>query len=166
MIPVQSSTIYLMINTYNKDSTLLPNWWHNQTMPGPKHHLSSTTFDTLKSKFNESTDGGSSMSKDELKKTLSEKLIEDREKTTGDKYKHDTVPESTLQRYVNEVISLYDFNMFNTVANKTESRSVAEFSIRSTISFLLVVLTTHFVRGKPTVFHKPTKECEKIVFGS
>ena len=139
----------------------MPDWWYAHTASGPKHHLSPTTFDKLKSKFTETTDGGCSMSKDELKKTLSEKIIKDREKSTGDKYKHDLVPESTLRHYVNEVISLYDFNMFNSVSNKTESRSVTEFSIRSTVSFLLVVLTNHFVRGIPTLFHKPKKEMEK-----
>ena len=71
------------------------------------------------------------------------------------------VPETTLRRYVNEVITELDFNMFTSVSNKTESRAVAEYSIRSTISFLLVVLTTHFIRATPTKFHKPRKEMEK-----
>ena len=80
LIPVQSSTLYSMITTYNRDSGKIPKWWHNHTMPGPKHHLPSTTFDTLKSKFTETTDEGCSISKNELKKTLSDKLIENREK--------------------------------------------------------------------------------------
>ena len=161
LIPVQHSTMYAMISSYLKDHTKVAKWWYAQNDPGPKHHMTPTTFENLKDSFTESTEGGCSMSKDELKKTLSEKLIEDRERTTGEKYKHDSVPESTLRRYVNEVISLYDFNVFNSVSNKTESRSVSEFSIRSTISFLLVVLTTHFIRGIATVFHKPKKEMEK-----
>ena len=51
-------------------------------MSGPKHHLTTPTFDKLKTLFTELTDGGCSMSKDELKKSLSNNLIKDRESTT------------------------------------------------------------------------------------
>jgi hypothetical protein len=44
------------------------------------------------------------------------------------------------------------------VANKTESRVAAEFSTRSTISFLLAVLSSHFIRAKPSIGHKKTVE--------
>ena len=52
------------------------------------------------------------MSKDDLKNELSVSIISEREKATGNKYTHDVVPETTLRRYVNEVITEIDFNMF------------------------------------------------------
>ena len=42
----------------------------------------------------------------------------------------------------------------NSISNKTKSCAAAEFSIRSTICYLLVVLTTHFVRANPTKCHR------------
>ena len=46
----------------------------------------------------------------------------------------------------------------NSVSNKTESHAAAEFSIRSTICYLMVVLTTHFIRAKPTKYHHQLKD--------
>ena len=113
--------------------------------------------------MHKSTNGGRAMSKDDLKKELSVSImIKEREKTTGSKYTHDVVPDLMLCRYVNEVITELDFNMFDSVSNKTESRGVVEFSMCSTVSFLLlVILTTHFIRAIPAKFHKPKKEMEK-----
>lgn len=42
------------------------------------------------------------------------------------------------------------------VSNKTESRLAAEFSTRSTISFLVAVLSSHFIRATPSKGHKKT----------
>ena len=160
-IPVNKTKMYSLLASYAKDPKSIPNWWHPMYNKGPKPHLNPDSFSKLTSKFHKVTEGGCAMSKDELRNELSERLVSDTETRTGVKYKHDTVPETTLRRYVNDVISHFDFNIFTSVSNKTESRYVSEFSIRSTISFLLVVLTTHFIRGVPTVFHKSKKELEK-----
>ena len=53
------------------------------------------------------------------------------------------------------IVGVPEFNMMNTVSNKTESRYSAEWSTRSTISYLMVVLRTHFINSKPTKYHKP-----------
>ena len=160
-IPVNKSKMYRLLTEYQINPTSIPKWWHSSCMRGPKHHLDHSTLDEMTDELQKSTEGGRVMSKDDLKRNLNEKIIQDREKKTGLKYSTNNVPESTLRRYVNEVVSQYEFNMFNSVCNKTESRSVAELSICSTVSFLLVLLTTHFIRAKPTMFHKPQKEMEK-----
>ena len=160
-IPITISPMYNMIAAYKEDKSSVPIWWHNETTAGPKHHLSLSKLNELSQSMHKLTEGGRAMSKDDLKNELSVSIISEREKATGNKYTHDVVPETTLRRYVNEVITEIDFNIFGSVSNKTESRSVAEFSIRSTISFLLVLLTSHFIRAVPTKFHKPKKEMEK-----
>ena len=61
----------------------------------------------------------------------------------------------------NRVMALPQFNIMNTVSNKTESRSAAEFSVRSTISYMMVVATQHFINAKPSVFHSKHADIKK-----
>jgi hypothetical protein len=73
-----------------------------------------------------------------------------------------SIPDTTICRYVDSVVGIPKFNMMNTVSNKTESHRAAEWSIRSTISYILVVLTsTHYINAKPSKYHKPFKELSK-----
>ena len=76
-------------------------------------------------------------------------------------YESEVIPELTLRKYINTIQSVPEMNVMNSVSNKTESKAAAEFSIRSTICYLLVVLTTHFIRAKPTKFHRQQKDLLK-----
>ena len=58
-----------------------------------------------------------------------------------------------MRRYMHRIMSHPSFNIQKAVSNKTESRSCAEWSVRSTISYLCVVLTTHFIHAEPSKFH-------------
>ena len=53
-----------------------------------------------------------------------------------------------------------DSNIQENVSNKTESHSATEFSLRSVISYMMLVLTTHFVNAEPTKYHNKIKELE------
>ena len=58
-----------------------------------------------------------------------------------------------MNRYIHRIMSHPTLNIQTVVSNKTESRSSAEWSVRSTISYLMVVLSTHFVHAEPSSFH-------------
>ena len=75
--------------------------------------------------------------------------------------KKETVPDTSMTRIVNEVMALKKFNIMGSVSNKTESRAASEYSVRSTVSYMMVVLTTHFINAKPSVFHSKHKEITK-----
>ena len=66
-----------------------------------------------------------------------------------------------MTRIVNEVMALPKFNTMDSVSNKTESRAAAKFSVRSTVSYMMVVLTTHFINAKPSIFHSKHKDIIK-----
>ena len=85
----------------------------------------------------------------------------DREAKTGLRYDHNIVPETTMCHNINDVFSKFDFNMLNTVSNKSQSRVVADHSVRSTVSYILAVLTTHYIHAVPTEFHLLKKELDK-----
>ena len=162
LVPLSKTQLYVLFNKVENNIDAVPLWWTSNSKYGAKPHLLPKTLTDLTKSFHDRTDGGAAISKKELKTTLCKHIIKDREATTKETYKHDTVPETTLRRYVNDIVSQFDFNIFNNVSNKSESRAVSEYSVRSTISYCLAVLTTHFVRGKPTPFHKPIKDLEKI----
>ena len=68
------------------------------------------------------------------------------------------IPDTTMNKYVKNIMSIYDFNVQEKVSNKTESRSTAEFSVRSTIAYMMVVLTTHFTNAPLSKFHSRLKD--------
>ena len=101
------------------------------------------------------------MSKTALRDKLDTLIREEWRKQNGTDYPSEYIPESTLRKYINDVHTLQAFNSHTSVSNKTESRFASEFSIRSTISFMLVVLSTHYINAQPTKYHRPTSMLEK-----
>lgn len=67
--------------------------------------------------------------------------------------------EHTLNVYVSLIKAQSIFNLYKSVGNKTESRHTAEWSIRSTIAYMMVVAATHFLPGvTPTKYHPKKKD--------
>ena len=80
---------------------------------------------------------------------------------SGSKRKFDSLPVSSMSRVVNRVMGLHKFNIMNTVSNKTQSRSAAEFSIRSAIAYMMVVLSSHFINAPPSTYHTRHEDITK-----
>ena len=54
------------------------------------------------------------------------------------------------------------FNIRSNVINKTESWSVAEWSVRSTLAYTAVVASNHFIPGiARTIYHPKRKDLNK-----
>ena len=68
-----------------------------------------------------------------------------------------------LHSYATRILSQNVFNIHGKIPTKTETRSTAEWSHRSTISFAMSVAVTHFLPNvTPTVFHRRKKDlCDK-----
>ena len=76
----------------------------------------------------------------------------------------DDLPYSSINRVCNRVMAIEAFNIMTSVSNKMESRLGAEFSVRSTIAFMMTVLTSHFIRATPSLFHSKQSDVKKILF--
>lgn len=73
-----------------------------------------------------------------------------------------SIPDTTLNGFVNRIKAQCVFNLFDNVANKTESRAIAEWSIRSTLAFTAVVAANHFIPLKePSLYHPKKKDLNK-----
>ena len=77
-----------------------------------------------------------------------------------------TIPKynpTTLHSYATRIIAQNVFNVHGKIQNKTETRSTAEWSFRSCISFAMTVAATHFLPDvAPSPFHRRRQDiCQK-----
>ena len=160
-VPVGSSTMYALLSQWKLKGKLSFSVWRHGNKPGPKPIIKKASIDSLVEKYCEQNQGGRSSSRVNLEESITDKLKQDWLDFDGYRHRKDTVPATSMNRIVNRVMALEEFNIFNSVSNKTESRAAAEFSVRSTVSYMLVVVTTHFINAKPSIFHSKHKELTK-----
>ena len=138
--------------------------WTELCISGRKPHLSPQGFKYIVKKVQEKTKGGAAMP---FSKVLT--LVHDHIKyewKQKNKCSNKTVPsvcKQTLRGYVMRIMSQNMFNIHSNVSVKTETRSTAEWSCRSTISFATCVAVTHFLPDvSPSPFHRRKKDlCDK-----
>ena len=152
-VPIRSTAFRKLLNTYLITKTLPANTWTEITAPGRKPHLPDTTLDEVIKDIHCSSEGGKSVHRSRIQATVTKEIKKNWSEHHSSRYKYDQIPTTTMSRYIHRIMSHPSFNIQTTVSNKTESRSSAEWSIRSTISYLVVVLATHFVYAEPSQFH-------------
>ena len=67
-------------------------------------------------------------------------------------------PEKTLNSCVGMIKAQCIFNLYDNVSNKTESRAVAEWSVRSTLAYATAVACTHFIPNASSTYYHPKKK--------
>ena len=158
-VPLKRTAMFRLLKEYKDTNTLrYPTVWFDLSKTGRKAALEEETVDMLIDEYHKKTVGGAAHSKRHLSSNLNALIRKEYEAKTGKQYTSEVIPEATMRKYINKVQSIPEFNVMENVSNKTESRAAAEFSIRSTICYLLVVLCTHFVRAKPTKYHCQQKD--------
>ena len=147
-----------MCNTPTVD-LLKPNLtWTEYLREGRNTLLSPKDFNTLILEIQTKSRGGVAYSISELRKEVEQRI---RHLFTLKKKLHllpFKIPECTLNVYVNMIKCQSIFNLHNSVGNKTESRHVAEWSIRSTLAYTMVVATTHFLPDITATKYHPKKK--------
>ena len=152
-MPIQVTTLYKLCKDFLNGKILIATSWSELAKRGRKPYLTSKELMTLIKTLQKECDGGNAISlsdiKDRLNKEIREKFRRNREL---DLLKD--IPEATLNSYASIIKSQNIFTIYSSVSNKTESRSTAEWSIRSTISYALAVACAHFIPDiEPTTFH-------------
>ena len=160
-VPVEKTTLFNLYNEYKSTRSLKYHTWIDTSTTGTKPHLSEEKVQELIQLFKDSTEGGASKSKADVITQITQEIKKQWNEKYKETYKHERIPEPTLRKYVNRVMGLPALNIFKSVANKTESRAAAEHSIRSTVSYVMTVLSTHYINAPPSKWHKSKKECEK-----
>ena len=152
-VPIKITAFRKLMNTYDNLGYLPEMTWTELTAPGRKPLLPKVELNSIIRHIHSTTQGGNTVSRRNIQEAIEKEIKKVWSVHREERYRYTHVPTSTMNRYVHMIMSNPVFNIQSVVSNKTESRSAAEWSIRSTISYLMVVLATHFVRAEPSAFH-------------
>ena len=162
LIPVQKTTAY-KIETYVSFGMILQHdSWTDLSEKGRKALLDHKELTELVEEIKSDTFGGKSMSASEIKSRLKSHVF----KLWARKGKLHLLPqhinEHVLNSFVSTVKSQCIFNLFDNISNKTESRHVAEWSLRSTLCYTAIVACTHFIPSvESTTYHPKKRDLNK-----
>ena len=144
LVPCKRTTLYKILKKLQEKDLPQSITWSDLGTAGRKPFLSKSGLQELINEIKFSTDGGYAMSHVEIRDRVEKKIkIEWKKKNKLHLLPH--IPISTLNAYASVVKSQAVFNVHANILNKTQSRVIAEWSFRSTISYLMAILATHYI---------------------
>ena len=159
LVPIKKTSLYKLTSLVSEGKVPVDATWTELTRDGSKPYLSHREFMNLIQTLKTKTTGGVAYSISEIRREIVNEIRKVYRKKHLLHQLPATIPESTLNAYVSKIKSQNIFNVFRTISNKTESRSVAEWSMRSTLCYTMVVAATHFFPNVDrTIFHPRKKD--------
>ena len=153
--------MYKLIKKIQEQDLKLTTTWAEHGTAGRKPLLSNHGLQELIRDIKLSTDGGYALSHKDLRELVKAEIKEE----WSAKYRlhlFPNIPIKTLNAYASIVKSQSIFNVHDNVLNKTQSRVIAEWSFRSTISFLMAILATHYIPDvSSTAVHTRRRDLSK-----
>ena len=161
IVPVKKTSAYRLLDLYNDACIDSDAKWGVLATPGKKAMLSVSGFNYLVHHVQEATLGGASMTLSAIRDLVKERIHKEYKKVKNTNFLP-RISRHTLHKYASRIMAEKVFNIFSSIISKTESRVAAEWSIRSTIAYAMVVAVTHFLPFiQPTEYHRKKKEiCE------
>ena len=147
--------MFKIVREFQKTKNLRYSGWFDTNMAEKKPSLKRSTLNLAIDNYKSRTEGGAALSKKTLSKEIDFSIRKEWEEKYGRRYRRRKAPEATLRKYISRISGQRTFNINDNVSNKTESRRAAEFSIRSTISYAMAVLCSHYINAKPSKYHLP-----------
>ena len=159
LVPLKKSSLYNLIKQCAQGLLHQDATWTEETQDGQKGYLTFYELNELILEIKQKTTGGVAFSTSEIRNEVNEKIRTLYQKKKKIHLLPTPIPFHTLNVYVSIIKAQDIFNIYGNVGNKTESRAVAEWSLRSTIAYTMVVAVNHFVPNVPkTVFHPKKKD--------
>ena len=160
MVPIKQSSMYTLSKRAAKGLIHQQSTWTEKSKVGQKGYLSCHELKELILSIKEKTVGGIAFSTSEIKNEIKTKIRDVFFKRNKSHLLPAQIPRHTLNVYTSIIKAQDIFNIYSNVGNKTESRAVAELSLRSTIAYTMVVAVNHFIPNVPrTVYHPKKKIC-------
>ena len=155
LIPVKKTTAYKVEGLASMGLIPKLSTWTDLSKNGRKAILTNREVTFLVDQLKMETKGGESMGSNEIKEKLKLYIQQVYAKKRQLHKLPSTISDHVLNSFVSTVKSQCLFNIYNTVANKTESRRAAEWSLRSTLAYSTIVASTHFIvpLEKPSKYH-------------
>ena len=104
------------------------------------------------------TRGGEAMSSDEIKAKIENYIYEMHSKTGTLHTLPMKIPTYTLNSILSTTKAQCIFDIYGTVGNKTESPAVAEWSLRSSLAYAMIVTCNHFLPNATSSCYHPKKK--------
>ena len=158
MVPVGKNTLYkidslVAMGILPQDAT-----WTEIGQYGRKAILSPREIAWLINDIKLCTRGGEAISSNELKDKIQNYIFS----VYSKKGKLFLLPYTISERILNSLVSTIKsqcvFDIYSSVGNKTEARIVAEWSLRSTLAYTMVVACNHFLPNVATTYDHPRKK--------
>ena len=161
LIKCSLSSFDRVIDKYKEGSLPADLTWECISKRGRKRYLSNDNVDEVLSSIMKKYDGGHSLGIDELRTIVKKEIETSIDKKTNGSKNLPPICVDTINHYVNMIKGKPNVNIVSNVAGKTESRITAEWSVRSTINYMVAVATTHFFQAEGTVLHPLKKRYEQ-----
>ena len=160
-VPLKRTSINKLVDHFKLDGLPPTVTWTQISKSGHKPFLSRNNFMKLIKKIKQDSDGGLAFLSSDIQDNVKKAIVS--EWTIKKLYLLPfPIPDNTVYYYVSLIKAQGIFNVFDSIANKTEARAIAEWSQRSTISFLFTVAISHFLYDlTPTVYHPKKKDLSK-----
>ena len=151
------NSLYILCKEYLAGNVPLTVSWSKLSKKGRRPYFDSREILELISEIQKQCEGGMVISITELKDFIAKAIYKKYSK------KHQlhllkVVPDWTLNAYANVVKSQGIFSLYSSVSNKSESCAVAEWSLCSTISYLMAVRCVHFIPAIEQIMYHPKKK--------
>ena len=161
-VPVGKTTLY-KVTAYVSLGILPENaTWTEIGAYGRKALLNPREIMFLIIQIKNETRGGEAMSSDEIKKLIEDNIFRIHSKKGTLHTLPMSIPSHTLNALLSVVKAQSVFDIYDSVSNKTESRAVAEWSLRSTLAYTMIVACNHFLPNTScTCYHPKKKDLNK-----
>ena len=159
LVPVKKTSLY-KLDCYFTFGLILDNVsWTQLSENGRKAILQPKDLMWLILDIKRETSGGKAMGFSEIKEKLEKYIYAVYSKKNKLYELPSSISNHTLNNFVNTFKAQCVFNVLETVGNKTESRMIAEWSLRSTLAYTVVVASNHFIPNiQPTIYHPRKKD--------
>ena len=159
IVPIKSTAMFRLVLLSANSMIGINETWTELRHNGRKGYLTSVEVLDLVDIMRNESKGGKSLPSENIIKTINDHIINVWRKKRKNHLLPRKIPRRTLVYYLSVLKAQSVFNIRRNVINKTIARSIAEWSIRSTLAYAVIVMTTHFIPNvKSTIYHPKKKD--------
>ena len=159
-IPVNTKSFYKKLVLFKANKIAITNEWHSFGKPPKLADINKMVTDLITKHY---ATNGHCISVTKVKELITDAMLQQWLDGRKPENMFQSPCDTTLSRYASKIMADPRINLHRSVKNKTQTRFSAERSVRSTISYAMTVLASHYFEGKPikksTFFGYRENEC-------
>ena len=145
-IPVNVKSFYKKLKLFEAKKLHIADEWHRFGKQPKLDDINTLITDLITKHY---ATNGHCISVTKVKEFIADAMLQQWLDKKKPENKFRSPCETTLSRYASKIMADPQINIHRSVKNKTQTRFSAERSVRSTISYAMTVLASHFFEGEP-----------------